>query len=213
MKQTSSAMVGIPAPEQRAAVLGRWLWFPLWLLIPQALAYLLNATSLLQLPSVFTTIGRVLSGLCSVLLALFWIKLAPQNRRYRTAGIWYLLGTVLQMAVAFFLEDVQPEIWFEFAKLAASLVGTVGTYHEYTAHAEVLCDVEAALSNKWRRLWQWYIGLICAEAVCVFLTLAVPIFGALVMLAALVGTVVVAVLGYVYLYQTTVCFREYAHKQ
>ena len=63
--------------------------------------------------------------------------------------------------------------------------------------------MDIALSQRWRRLWKWYIGAYLALFAGIFVTLLSAWLGLLVMTAATVGSLVVAILKLVYLWRTT----------
>ena len=74
---------------------------------------------------------------------------------------------------------------------------------------DLLEPVDLELSEKWRRLWKWYIGTFLALFVGFFVALISALLGLLVMLASIIGTIVVSILKLVYLWRTTRTFREY----
>ena len=93
--------------------------------------------------------------------------------------------------------------------LLSGVAALVGECAECTSHAEVLEPVDIALSQRWRRLWKWYIGAYLALFAGIFVTLLSAWLGLLVMTASTVGSLVVAILKLVYLWRTARAFREY----
>ena len=69
--------------------------------------------------------------------------------------------------------------------------------------------MDLELSEKWRRLWKWYIGTYLALFAGIFVALIFAWLGLLVVLASAIGTLVVAILKLVYLWRTARTFREY----
>ena len=74
--------------------------------------------------------------------------------------------------------------------------------------------MDLILSEKWRKLWRWYVGLLIAAAAGILIlfmglmAFAVLIIGAVVILAAAIGILVVGILKLVYLYRTAKVFRN-----
>ena len=83
----------------------------------------------------------------------------------------------------------------------------VGEYQEYMGHSELLWDVDVELSDKWHKLWKWYIGCFLALLASIVVILLSPILGLLVTLAAAIGILVVLIVKLVYLYRTAMLFR------
>ena len=49
--------------------------------------------------------------------------------------------------------------WTMFLGFPAAVAALIGEYNEYRGHAAVLMGVDIILSEKWRSLWRWYIGM------------------------------------------------------
>ena len=93
--------------------------------------------------------------------------------------------------------------------LLAGVAALVGEYTECTSHAEALEPVDLELSEKWRRLWKWYIGTYLGSVGSIVVVMIFGPLGLLVMLASIIGMMVVAILKLVYLWRTARTFREY----
>ena len=97
--------------------------------------------------------------------------------------------------------------WSLLISLPAAVVGLVGTYQEYTAHAAILDGVDESQAEKWRLLWKWKIGLTLGIFGCLVIMLIAPLLGILAVFAVLIGILVVAIVELVYLYRTAQAFR------
>ena len=102
--------------------------------------------------------------------------------------------------------------WTLIFALPVVIVGFVGMYREFMAHADVLTGVDNDLSAKWEKLWKWYIGSLLALLGSAVLLVVIPILGLLAVLAAAVAVIAVSILRLVYLYKTAKIFRDYCQK-
>ena len=93
------------------------------------------------------------------------------------------------------------------AQIAAAVVALVGNYQEYMAHAAVTAEVDYDLSEKWKKLWTWY--LLAMGALILSILLMFIVIGVFLALAVSVAILVIGVLEVVYLYRTAKLFRVY----
>ena len=197
------------AIAKRAPVLGKWLWIVFWLIIPSTIAsFMTHETIVEYLPGLYLP-GQILRAVCSLTYGLILVKLASEEDRYKTAGICALVCGVVSAVVAFISGTGETATWTLIFTLPAAVVSFVGEYNEYMAHSIVLTGVDNELSEKWEKLWKWYIGMFGAMIGSILVMLIIPILGALVMIGAAIGTIVVSILKLVYLYRTAKIFREY----
>ena len=191
--------------ETTASLAGR-LKVLFWLVVPGTIAGLMSDDTLSAYWPGLVIPGEILGFLCTVAYGLFLLKLAGVNERYRTAGICLLVGTVVSTPVTLLAFGAA---WTLVVLLPVAAVALAGEYQEYIGHAEVLEPVDLELSEKWRRLWKWYIGTFLALFAGFFVALISALLGLLVMLASVIGTIVVSILKLVYLWRTARTFREY----
>lgn len=193
--------------DERAPLLGKWLWVLFWLLIPNGLAAVMTHENVVQAFPALEAPGMVVEAAAQLTRAGILWKLSEVERRYRLAAVC-TLGSVLSVLLSLAGVREGEALWWLFAipLLAAQLVGI---YAECSAHAAVLDGVDDVQAKKWRRLWKWELGLLVSLLGCLLLVVAVGLLGALVMLAVAVGLAVTAVLQLVYLYRTAKLFREW----
>ena len=197
------------AIAKRAPVLGKWLWIVFWLIIPSTIAsFMTHETIVEYLPGLYLP-GQILNAVCSLTYGLILIKLASEEDRYKTAGICALVSGAVSAVVAIISGTGETATWTLIFTLPAAVVSFVGEYNEYMAHSIVLSGVDNELAEKWEKLWKWYIGMFGAMIGSILVMLIIPILGALVMIAAAIGTIVVSIMKLVYLYRTAKIFREY----
>ena len=194
---------------KRAPVLGKWLWIVFWLIIPSTIASFMTHESVVEYFPGLHLPGQILSAVCSLTYGLILIKLASEEDRYKTAGICALACGTVNAVVAIISGTGEPATWTLIFTLPAAVLDFVGEYNEYKAHSIVLTGVDNELSEKWEKLWKWYIGMFGAMIGSILVMLIIPILGVLVILAAAIGTIVVSIMKLVYLYRTAKIFREY----
>ena len=199
--------------REDAAVLAGRLWPLFWLIVPGTIAGLMSDEALSAHWPDLASLGEILGILCSVVYGLLLLSLAKVNGGYRAAGACTLFVVAAGVIVQVLGGSGDPHnVERSIALILTFLSGVaalVGECAECTSHAEVLEPVDIALSQRWRRLWKWYIGAYLALFAGIFVTLLSAWLGLLVMTASTVGSLVVAILKLVYLWRTARTFREY----
>lgn len=196
---------------EKAPFLGKWLWILFWLVIPQSLASLLNS-DLFDSQSVFRFLGLLLQAAYLLSYGLVLLKLSSHIARYRTAGICFLVGGMINAAFSIIPVPAAGSalaVWGSLIIVAGGIFLMVGEYHEYMGHSELLEGVDWELSDKWRKLWKWYIGCFIALLSSIVVITFSPFLGLLVTLAAIIGLLVVLIRKLVYLYRTAMIFRNW----
>ena len=160
------------------------------------------------IPALFLP-GQILNLLCLAAYGIVLLKISPENERYRTAGICSIVSGGVGTLVELLSGGSEASAWTLVFILPVAIVSLVGTYHEYTGHSEVLSDIDANLSEKWEKLWKWFLWSLLGMLGSVLVMLIAPILGLIVFLVAAVGTIIVSILTLVYLYRTAKVFREY----
>ena len=194
---------------KRAPVLGKWLWIIFWLIIPSTIGGLMaNEITAELLPALYIP-GQIINSVCSLTYGAILYRLGSEEDRYRTAGTCLLIAGAAGAFVAIVSGAAEEPAWTLWLTLPASVVGMIGQYNEYMGHSVVLTGVDQKLSEQWEVLWKWYIGLFLGMFGCIIVMLIAPVLGAIAIIGASIGTVVVSILKLVYLYRTAKSFREY----
>lgn len=197
--------------EDAAALAGR-LKVLFWLVVPGTIAGFLSDEALSTHWPDLALLGEILGILCSVVYGLLLLSLARVNGGYRAAGVCTLFvavaGIIIQSLGGGDPRNVERGIAL-ILTLLAGVAALVGECAECTSHAEVLEPVDMELSEKWRRLMKWYVGLFLGTFAGILVALFSQWLGLLVMTASTVGSLVVAILKLVYLWRTARAFREY----
>ena len=148
--------------REDAAVLAGRLWPLLWLVVPGTIAGFLSDEALAAHWPDLASLGEILGILCSVVYGLLLLSLAKVNGGYRAAGACTLFVVAAGVIVQVLTGSGDPYMKDGGALMVALLSGVaalVGECAECTSHAEVLEPVDMALSQRWRRLMKWYVGL------------------------------------------------------
>ena len=200
--------------RQGAPLLGKGVWILFWMFIPSILANIMSNETLIEWAPVLYLPGQTLQLACLVIYNLVLLKMSPAERRYRNAGICGMISAGITVVLLFIPGSGESVAWTALLAFPAAIVAFVGEYYEYTGHAEVLSGADLILSEKWKTLWRWYVGLLIAAVVGILvlfmgmLAFAVLVIGGLVVLVAAIGILVVGILKLVYLYRTAKVFRN-----
>lgn len=197
------------AIARRAPILGKWLWILFWLIIPSTIAGLMTDDTISGMfPGLYMP-GQILNALCHLAYGGILLYLASEEDGYRTAGICSLVAGGISVLVSVISGPGDAPAGSLLFTLPAAIVALVGEFKEFTAHSDVLADVDRELSEKWCVLWKWNIGLYVGMLACTVVVFIIPLLGALGVLAASIGLLVVSIMKLVYLYKTAKTFREY----
>jgi hypothetical protein len=194
--------------EKKVPMLAKCLTVLFWLNIVSLIPSVMGNDLTKELPTLYRT-GQMLTMILSLTVVVFYFVMAKANERYRKAAFCIGAVAVVEFVLLWITGGVTPS-WTLLINIPAIVVGFVGRYNLYTAHSEILEQVDATLSEQWLKLWKWYIYLFIASIGSVLLLAILPILGLLTTLAAVIGTVVVAIMELIYLYRMMDHFRTYA---
>ena len=196
---------------KQAPLLGKWLWIIFWLIIPSSVASILTNQTVIQYLPGLNLPGQILNAICCAIYGISLLKLASVEEFYKKAGIFVLIAGGISAVDAIATGTagaVQAPAWTWLLTIPAGIIALIGEYNEYMGHSAVLAGVDNELSEKWVSLWKWYIGLFLGMLGCILVMLILPLLGALALLAAAIGVVVVSIKKLVYLYRTAKFFRN-----
>ena len=199
----------LEAVARRAPVLGKWLWILFWLVVIGNIPGLMSIDVIAGIaPGVFMT-GQILGALCTAVYGGILLRLQSEEDRYHTAGVCALIAAAVNLLVSLIAGTGETPTWTLVLTLPAAVFVLVGEYHEFIGHSVVLSCVDGELGWKWENLWKWNIGLELGMLGGIVIMLIIPFLGAVAVLGAAVGMVVVSILRMVYLYRTARAFRDY----
>lgn len=197
------------AIAKKAPILGKGLWILFWLVVPNVIGVLMCIDIVAErFPWVYTA-GVILQNAVTVAYSLILLWMGSQVDRYRTAGICGLIAFGIS-----FIQAVTDSVGLNMLlRLPGIVMPLVYEYQEYAAHSDALLGVENTLANRWKVLWRWNLAGYCALVVGVFLVgFFLSLLGALLLLAAAVGMIVLAVLKMVFLFRSAELLRGYRYQ-
>ena len=197
------------AIARRAPVLGKWLWILFWLVIPNTIGSLMTQDLVVEMAPVLYIPGQILNAAVLAAYGIILIRLASEEDKYRTAGICSLISGGVSILIAVISGTAETPPWTLLLSVPAAAVSLIAVYNEYMAHAAVLSGVDNEQSEKWEKLWKWYIGLFCGMLGSILVMVISPILGIIVLLVSAIGIIVAGIAKLVYLYRTARIFKDY----
>lgn len=198
---------------EKAQFLGKWLWILFWLVIPSIISGIMTNETVFGLWPELNLPGQMIQLAVLLIYGGILMKISCQEERYRNAGICCFISAGVNVLLAVISVNRSVPVWTLAVTIPAIILSLVGEYNEYCAHAEVTRDVDSDLSEKWTRLWKWYIRTYLGLFISIVIVWINSILGLLVALAAMIGIIIVDVLKLVYLYRSAKRFREYSDSE
>ena len=154
----------------------------------------------------------------SIAYALILLKMSCEEVLYRTAAYYYFIGAALSLVAMLSGIDDTASLGLAtlgFAlliSLGTAVVGLVGEYNEYKAHANVVRDLSEEMAHKWEKLWKYYVKLIIGLVVVLLFASALPLIGMIVAIILVIGILAVSIIKIVYVYETAKLFQSLAER-
>lgn len=193
------------AKTPNAPILAKLIGLLFCTMIASVLASVLTLDMTLKMMPSLEVLGFVLGVVISVIYAVILLILSKTSHSYQLAGICWIVSQVFSVVGYIIGKD---SILNTVLKILALIIVLVATYSEFDAHANVLYDVDNGLADKWRTLWNMTIcarlAMICGLALLFMLMN----LGANLVILGSIGTLVVDVLKFVYLYTTFKTFKR-----
>lgn len=216
-KQRAAAKEAGQALRRQHKNVGKWLWIYFWMLIPTFIAAFLTNNSVVQVLPGLKFPGEILSILVSVAQCVLLFLLSKEEKNYGYAA-WAMVPVIVISVpdviyhAGYFKTSPSLTHILAIMSLLAAASTAVMSYFECKANRNVLTDVDARLSEKWRKLWGQYriawILLFASGALVLIRITAVKVLGGMVLVAANIGMIVVGIQRLIYLYKTAELFRE-----
>lgn len=212
--QPELAETGLSAAmQERARVMGKWLWIYFWTqiisLIPGVIVALMTAAEVST--KAIEVLGLGFSGVLVVCL----FQMGKVQERLRTCAVL----NVVVLAATLLEAIITNEFLTGIVSLVSSIVGLMASYQFMHGCADALAGVDREQAEKWVNLWKWYMGLLIALIVCVPLALVlvglvqnvmIVILVSLAMIALAVTVIVLVIREIVYTCRTAKIFRGIA---
>lgn len=189
---------------KKVQLLGKWLWPLFWLVIgSNVISFVFGDTFMSDYPAMMT-VGSVASIVLSGVYCLILFSLADASENYRYSGVFGLICLCLSV-----LSKLIPGAVGVILSVVAMVLAYFREIREYAGHSDCVGESDSVLSEKWCNLCYWFL---VGQGVMVIGTL-LGLFGLglgyLLILAGTVAVLVAAVLKLVYLYKTSVLFKNY----
>ena len=194
--------------EKQMPLLAKCLTVIFWVSLAVNIPAVMSNEFTVSLPGLYRT-GQILSIVLSLAITGVYFSLRKVNDRYQKAAI-YLGISLLADFVLNWITGGESRTWTLLVSIPAAVLSFAGKFQLYNAHSEVLVPVDYELSEKWMKLWKWYIRLFVAIIAGLLLVVILPVLGLLAVVAAAIGTIVVAIMELTYLYRMMDRFRNYA---
>ncbi len=194
-------------PSVNIPLLAKWINVLFWLVIVVNVASLLTSENVTNAAASIAFAGQIISIAADVAYGVILLKIAYESFRYRSAAICCFITA----GISAVLIPVSDGTEFALAipvVIVTIVIDMVGEYYEIMGHSDVLCDVDKALSDKWIRLWKWYLGTFLGIIGGTVVAAIIPLIGMVIVLASTIGTFVVSVLKIIYIYKTAKAFRN-----
>lgn len=189
-----------------APLMGKWVWWMFWLVIPTELASLMTADFVAQAYPAVGTAGRALEFLCGLAYVLFLWKLTPVLRDYRTAALCQLAVTLMSVVLLVLPEESALTLLVGIPSIAVSYYRS---YVEFFTHAQAVEPLDADLADGWRKLWKLVLLTLGSLVFLFFSMFMGPFVMVLAALAAVGLMIYYAVTRMIYLWRTAKRFREW----
>ncbi len=187
-----------------AKMYGKWIGMLFIIMVASVIASVV--TSLI--PNV-ELLKFIISVGVAVVYGLILLILSKFNHGYQIAGISYVVSQI-PLIIGYVIGA--DTIWNTLLSILATVILLVAAYSEYDTHANALYEVDSDLADKWRGLWQF---TICSRLamVCGFgLLILAPSLGVSVILLAEIAVIVVEVIKFVHLYNTSKAFNKISER-
>lgn len=189
---------------KKVQLLGKWLWIMFWLVIASnVISFVFGDTLTAAYPTV-RIIGSVGGFVISAVYSLILFSLADASEQYRYSGIFGLICLCLSI-----LSEVLPGTVSVIISILALVFGYLKEFREYSGHSDCVAESDTALSEKWCNLCYWFLGGQAGILIGTVLGLFGSGLGGLLILLGGIALLVAAVLKLVYLYKTSVLFKNY----
>ena len=186
-----------------------------WVLIVWNIAELLtlritdNGTDRFYVPR------ELLKTAATVIYGILLLRLASESPRYRIAAVcWFINAAGSAVQIPLSAGESAVAVLNGMINLGVSAAMLTGTYHECAGHSDVLLEADGELSDKWLRLWKWYVRFLLILIGGIFLGAVIPAVGMLTLIAAvavsLIIAIVLSVLKLIYLYKMSKIFQTYS---
>lgn len=190
--------------DRRTAILRGWLPVLFWTaLIPLVLSVLVSLFPALD------TAAQLLNGVCLAANIVVLFRLSSTDAHYRYAAICSTLIIAADglMAAVNLIPNIVFVSFVGGINVFSAIMSLIAEFNELTGHSEVLRGVDDKLSESWKTLWKWHLGLFIPTALGTLLVRFIPLVGTIITAITSIGVVIVGIVKLVYLCKTARRFK------
>ena len=196
-------------PTVNVPLLAKWTNILFWLIIVSIVAKFLTSENVTNAVPVLAFTGQILNIAATAAYGVVLMKIASESMHYRNSAICCFITAVISVAVIPISDDTESFIAISVV-IVSVVINMIGVYYELMGHADVLRDVDRTLSDKWFKLWKWYVGTFFGMIGGTVLAVIIPLIGMIIVLASTIGTFVVSIVKIVYIYKMSKVFGKYS---
>ena len=196
-------------PTVNVPLLAKWTNILFWLIIVSTVAKFLTSENVTNAVPVLAFTGQILNIASTAAYGVVLMKIASESMHYRNSAICCFITAVISVAVIPISDDTESFIAISVV-IVSVVINMIGLYYEFMGHADVLRDVDRTLSDKWFKLWKWYVGTFFGMIGGTVLAVIIPLIGMIIVLASTIGTFVVSIVKIVYIYKMSKVFGKYS---
>ena len=196
-------------PTVNVPLLAKWTNILFWLIIVSTIAKFLTSENVTNAVPVLAFTGQILNIVSTAAYGVVLMKIASESMHYRNSAICCFITAVISVAVIPISDDTESFIAISVV-IVSVVINMIGVYYEFMGHADVLRDVDRTLSDKWFKLWKWYVGTFFGMIGGTVLAVIIPLIGMIIVLASTIGTFVVSIVKIVYIYKMSKVFGKYS---
>lgn len=208
-KHTDGMGEPVITPAVNTALLAKWLNALFWLIIAANIADLFTGESVTKAAPLLSLAGQIIGIAANLIYGVILLKISSESSYYRKAAIYFFIIFVVGI-VWMPISDGTAMLLEIPVSIVSIVIGMAGEYYEIRGHADVLRDVDNLRSEKWYRLWRWYVGILIGIIIGTVTAIVLPLLGLLIVLASTIGMLVVTVLKIVYIYKMAKVFLRWS---
>ena len=146
-------------PTVNVPLLAKWTNILFWLIIVSTVANMLTSENVTNAVPLLAFAGQILNIAATAAYGVVLMKIASESMHYRNSAICCFITAVISVAVIPISDDTESFIAISVV-IVSVVINMIGEYYEFMGHTDVLRDVDRTLSDKWFKLWKWYVGYI-----------------------------------------------------
>lgn len=186
-------------------LLAKWTGILFWLIILQTISGVFTSENVEKAVPALAAAGGLAKAVFTAVYGAVLLKIASESIRYRSAALCCFMASMAGLILAGVSNSIDSPAAVAAAFISV-VIGMLGEYYEYMAHAEVLDEVNWDFSRKWYKLWKWYLATFLGIIGGTVVTVMIPFIGMLIVLASTVGNLAVSVGKIIYIYKMSKVF-------